>query len=141
MGTKDPTLAANKWRDNLSAAAPSIKAGVQGVQVSPGSLAAAQVDVWVANTMAAKDKWKTRVQVPLADWQDKMINLGIPRIAQGAAENVGKMAAFLTSFIPHVERGVQQMRAQYPRGTIDQNIQRAVFIMRWNSEYKRPAGG
>lgn len=141
MGTKDPTLAANKWRDNLSASAPSIKAGVQSVSVAPGALAAAQVDVWINNTMASKDKWKSRVQVPLQDWQTAMIELGIPRIATGAAQNVGKMATFLTSFLPHVERGVQQMRAQYPRGTIDQNIQRAVFIMRWNADYKRPAAG
>lgn len=141
MGTKDPTLAADKWATNLTASAPSIKAGVQSVQVAPGQLAAAQVDVWVANTMASKDKWKSRVQVPLADWQDKMITLGIPRIADGAQKNKAKMATFLTSFIPHVERGVQQMRAQYPRGTIEQNIARAVFIMRWNADFKRPSGG
>lgn len=141
MAKTDPTAAANKWRDHLSAAAPDIKAGVQAVTVAPGQLAAAQADVWIANIMASKEKWKTRVQVPLGEWQDKMINLGIPRIATGASENVGKMATFLTSFLPHVERGVAQMRANYPRGTIDQNIARAVFIMRWNSDYKRPAGG
>jgi hypothetical protein len=141
MGTKDPNLAADKWAQNLANAAPSIKAGVAAVTVAPGQLAAAQVDVWIANTMAAKDKWAKRVgAVPLAEWQDKMTTLGISRIADGAQKAKPKMAAFLASFLPYVERGVVQMRSQYPRGTVEQNIARAVFIMRWNNAYQRPAG-
>lgn len=138
---KDPTLSGQKWKDNLIASAPSIKAGVMAVTVAPGQLAAAQADVWIQNTTAAKQKWIDRVKVPLDVWQSATIDKGIQRIQQGATTAQPKMVAFLTNFLPHVERGVQQMRAQLPRGGIEQNIARAVFMMRWNATYTRPAGG
>lgn len=138
---KDPTLSAQKWATNLVASAPSIKAGVQAVTVSPGQLAAAQADVWLANLQASRQKWIDRVKVPLDVWQSATIDKGIPRIQGGANAAIPKVQQFLTTFLPHVERGVQQMRSQIPRGSIEQNIQRAVFMMRWNATYNRPAGG
>lgn len=129
---------AAKWRDRLSGATTEITNGVNGVQTAPGQLAAAQVDVWVANTTAARDKWKNNTaRVSLEDWRSKMINVGIPRIATGAAANVGKVQAFMAEFLPFLDRGVAQIRASNPRGSLENNIQRAVAMMRYNATFKR----
>lgn len=137
-GTADQIAA--KWRDRLSGATTEITNGVNAVNTAPGQLAAAQVDVWLANTQAARDKWRTNVaRVSLEDWRTKMINVGIPRVAQGASANVGKVQAFMTEFLPFLDRGVAQIRSQYPRGTLEQNINRATQMMRYNATFKRGA--
>jgi transketolase len=141
MARGTPDQVAQKWRDRLSGATTEITQGVNNVSVSPGQLAAAQADVWVANTTASRDKWKARTAaVTLEEWRNKMITVGIPRVASGAQANVGKVQAFLADFLPFQDRITAQVRSM-PRGTLEQNIARATQQMRLTAGYKRGANG
>lgn len=139
MARVDPTTAATKWATRLSASTNDIKAGVERVTVAPGQAAARQADVWLLRVQAAKDKWKRNVAaVSLADWQNKMITVGIGRIGSGASANQGKVQSFMTSFLPHVDAGVAKVKAM-PNATLDDRINRAVAMIRHNATYTKPA--
>lgn len=135
---KDAATIATRWANNLGASTQKITEGVDAVTVSPGTLAARQVDVWANNTMASKDKFRRNVgRVQLGDWQSAMKIKGIGRIQQGATEAIPKMQNFLTSFLPHVEAGV---RALPPRGNLAANINRAVAMINHNAKFVMPGG-
>ena len=142
MPAATPQQAAQNWANNLSAATARVKSGVQSVSTSPTQLAANAVDRQVAGVQAAAASGKTQralQAVSLADWQNAMINKGIPRIASGAQAAIPKMTNFLNQFIPYVQAGVQQL-SQMPRGDIEQNIARATFMMRYNAGFKYNKG-
>lgn len=131
------TQAAQKWSRNLSAAGEDIKNGVNGVQVSPGVLAARQVEKWFANVTASKDKWASRVgKVQLADWQQAMITVGVPRIAQGAAAKQGNYESFANEFYPFLDRVTAATR-QLPSTTLEDRLNRMVTQARGVSQFKR----
>lgn len=136
---KNVTDVVNKWANNLAAATTSIQQGVQQVTTSPTQLAAANPNAYLAGVQkaVASGKWQAALQkVSLADWQNAMIQKGVPRIASGAAAAKPKMAAFMTQFLPYLQQGVQNLQTM-PRGTLDQNIQRAVAMMQWNAQFKK----
>lgn len=136
---KDPVSIAKKWAGNLSAATQAIQQGVQAVTTSPTQSAAAQSNAYLAGVQRAVStgKWQAGLQrVTLQDWQQAMIQKGIPRIGSGATQAVPKFTAFMQQFLPYVQQGLQQLASQ-PRGTLDQNIQRAVFMMNWNAQFRR----
>jgi hypothetical protein len=133
MATRDPNAVAQEWAQHLSAATQKIQAGVQSVQVAPGQAAARQRQAWLQNIQAAADKWARNVaSVSLQDWQQDMVNKGIPRIGQGAQAAQPKFAAFMSRLLPYIDAGVRQLP---PRGTLDQNINRAVTFMRYMSQF------
>ena len=137
MARVTATQGADKWARNLGAATEDIKNGVNGVTVSPGVLAARNADAWLQNTIASKDKWVSRVgAVDVNDWKDKMINVGIPRVASGASANKPKMEAFLTDFLPFLDRVTATTKAM-PNTTLDDRINRMVSQVRGVSAYKR----
>ena len=132
-----PQSIKDKWLRNIQTATPDIQAGIQRVQTAPGVAAAAQVDVWQNNTVAARDKWKRKTAaVSLPDWQASAL-AGVPRIAQGAQAKQGKMEAHLTNFIPHLEAGQQKLKAM-PRGSFEQNLARMIEMARHNKAYRAP---
>ena len=136
---KNPQDVANKWANNIAQATDSIRQGVQAVTTAPTQLAAQAQDRYIAGVQRAVStgKWQAGLQkVSLADWQNAMINKGIPRIGSGAAAAKTKFASFMTQFLPYVQQGVQQLQTM-PRGTLDQNIQRAVFMMNHNAQFQR----
>lgn len=129
--------ASTKWKDRLSAATQQITDGVNRVTVAPGQKAAAQADLWIRKVTDSKDKWKRRVgAVTLPEWQQAMTQKGIPRIAQGAAANQGKMTSFMTEFLPHLDRGVAIVDSM-PKGSIEDSINRAATMIRHNADFKR----
>lgn len=131
--TLTPQQIADKWATNLSNSTASITAGVNGVTVAPGQKAAAAADFWLSQTIASKQRFITNVgAVTLPDWKDKMITVGIPRIATGASANKPKMVAFMTRFLPYVKAGVDSLP---PRGDLATNIQRAVAMMQHNAAF------
>lgn len=131
----DPSAVANKWSQRLSASGQAITDGVNAVQKAPGQAAAAQVDVWLTNLQASRDKWVRNVSaVSLQSWQQAMLTKGVPRIATGAQAAVPKMTAFMAQWLPYEQSGRNSLP---PRGTIQQNIQRAVAMMQYNANFQR----
>lgn len=136
MAQKDPNLVARKWTANLSGSTESITNGVNAVTVAPGDKAAAAKDLWVRKTTASADKWADRVRVPLDQWRTAMLQKGLPRVASGAQAAEPKMAAFMSEFLPHVERVAQQVRSM-PKGSIEDGIARASAQIRGNAQFRR----
>jgi hypothetical protein len=126
-----------KWVSRLQGATTEITNGVNNVTVAPGQLAAAQSQKWLQNVQAAAEKWKRNVgAVSLEQWRMYMLNVGVPRISQGANAKQAKYGAFAQQFFPHLEAGIQKVRGM-PSTTLDDNIQRAVAMMRHNASFKR----
>jgi hypothetical protein len=135
----DPTAATAKWVANLSAAGPSITAGVNAVTVAPGASAAKAVTTWLARVQASAPKWQKNVgAVTLQEWQTAMLDKGVPRIASGAQAAQGKYAAFATSFFPYLAQGVAKVKAM-PKTDLSSSIARAVAMIQHNAAYQKPA--
>lgn len=131
------TDAAAKWLANLSAASGRMQTGAMGVTKAPGLAAAAAADKWLAKVTAAKAKFAARVQsVSLQDWQNAYINVGIPRVAQGAQAKQGKVQAFFDEFLPYLQRGMATID-NMPSVTLEDGIARASAMIRYNAKFKR----
>jgi hypothetical protein len=130
-----PDQIASKWSSRLAQSGDQIKAGVQGVNVAPGQLAARQRNVWQQNLIAAADKWASRVAaVSLAEWQQDMLNKGVPRIASGAQAAQPKFAQFMGQLLPYIESGRANLP---PRGDLEANINRLTSFVRYMSQFRR----
>lgn len=131
------TDATAKWLANLSAASGRMQSGAMGVTKAPGIAAAAAADKWLAKVTAAKAKFAARVQsVSLQDWQNSYINVGIPRVAQGAQAKQGKVQAFFDEFLPYLQRGMATID-NMPSVTLEDGIARASAMIRYNAKFKR----
>lgn len=114
-------------------------AGAQAVTKAPGLAAAAAADKWLQRVTASKAKFATNVAaVSLQSWQNSFINIGVPRVAQGAQAKQDKVTAFMDQFLPYLSRGVAQID-QMPSTTIEDGIARATAMIRYNSKFKRNA--
>lgn len=126
---------AQKWASRLGSATTTIKQGVMAVQMSPGAAAARQADVWVQNTTAAKAKFqRNAAAVSLQDWQTATIDKGVARVGPGATAAVPKMAQVMGTLLPFIDRLKGSLP---PRGTTDQNINRAVQFMKGMTAYSK----
>ena len=135
----DATAVADRWASQLGGATEKIKAGVLGVTVSPGALAARQADVWAANTAAAKDKFRRKsAGTSLAEWQRLTIDKGLQRIGSGAQDAKVNFAQFMTNFLPFVAASVAALP---PRGNLDANINRMTQHVRKMATYQGPPAG
>lgn len=135
---KNAADVANKWATNLASSTQAIQQGVQAVTTAPTQLAAQNLNAYLAgvNHAVSSGKMANALQkVSLPDWQNAMIQKGIPRIASGAQAAKPKMQQFMQSFLPYVAQGVQQLNSTTPRGSLQQNIQRAVQMMQWNAAF------
>lgn len=132
MAQTPDQIAAN-WASRLAGSTQKITDGINGVTVAPGVAAARQKDVWLQNTQAAQAKWARNVAaVSLQDWQQMTVSKGVPRIASGAQAAQPKFQSFMAKFLPYVMSGKASLP---PRGTLDQNINRAVAMMRHNAKF------
>lgn len=126
-----------KWVANLSAATERMTAGAQAVQTAPGQAAAAAADKWLARVTQAKQKFATNVAaVSLQSWQNSYINIGIPRVAQGAQAKQAKVQSFMDQFLPYLQNGVAQID-KMPSTTLQDGIARATAMITYNSKFKR----
>jgi hypothetical protein len=131
------TDATAKWLANLSAASGRMQSGAMGVTKPPGQAAAAAADKWLAKVTQAKAKFAARVSsVSLQDWQNAYINVGIPRVAQGAQAKQSKVQAFFDEFLPYLQRGMSTIDAM-PSVTLEDGIARASAMIRYNAKFKR----
>ena len=140
MARMDPTSATAKWVTNLSNSTQSITDGVNSVTTAPGQAAARQVQTWLARIQASAQKWATNTAaVSLQEWQQSMIQTGIPRIAQGAQAKQGKYQAFATKFFPYLATGVAQVKAM-PKVTLQDGINRATAMIQHNAKFSNKSG-
>lgn len=122
------TQIASNWATKMAASVTRIKTGVQAVKTAPGVAAAAAATTWLQNTQAAKTKFKKNVaSVSLAAWQTDFITKGLPRIASGATAAEPKVAAFMTAWIPFLQRTVPTLPA---RGNFTQNLARSAAMIK-----------
>lgn len=132
-------MATAKWLQNLSAATDRMTQGANAVQKAPGLAAAAAADKWLAKVTASKAKFASRVgSVSLQSWQQSYINVGIPRVAQGATAKQGKVTAFMDQFLPYLATGLQQID-NMPNTTLEDGIARATAMIRYNAKFQRTA--
>lgn len=139
MSLASPSTIAKKWQRNLQGATETIKEGVSRVTENPAELAIQSKQQWIdgLNRAAAEGKYERGLQrVTLQGWKDAMINKGLQRLSAGVAGALPKMEAFISEVSPHIESGVQQLRAM-PRGSLEQNIQRSVFMQMHMSKFRR----
>jgi len=131
----DPASATAKWVSNLSGATQHITAGVNSVTVAPGQRAAQQASYWLQRVQQSQQKWAARVAaVSLSEWQQAMINIGIPRIATGAQQKQAKYEAFAQKFFPYLAQGVAKVRAM-PKNSLADSIARATAMIQHNAQY------
>lgn len=136
--TQSSSAIASKWAKNLAAATSSITAGVNSVTSSPTHKAAARAQAYadgVQRAVSSGKYAKKLMAVSLSDWQQAMIQKGVPRIAQGANAAVPKFDSFMSKFAPHLA-ALQSKLAAVPRGDINQNIERARIAILHNAEFK-----
>lgn len=136
---KNATEAAAKWARNMGAAGETIRAGVLAVTQSPTQAAAANAAGYVSGVQRAVEsgKWQAGLNsVSLPDWQRATIDVGLQRLQTGAAKAKDKVKAFLDEWLPWEEQGKAAL-ASTPRGGLEQNMQRALIMMRHNAAFRR----
>ena len=117
-----------------------MQAGAMAVQTAPGSLAAAAADKWLAKLQASKQKFINNVgAVSLSQWQQAYVNIGIPRVAQGAQAKQGKVQNFMSQFLPYLQAGSATID-KMPTNTLEDGIAKASAQIRYNAKFVRNAG-
>lgn len=132
-------VAAANWKSGMAGAGQKMQAGVDAVQEAPSQAAIRAIPRYLEGVNRAVSDGKLERglnRVSLQDWKTAMKTKGIQRIASGAAAAEGKMASFLAEFLPYQEQGVQALKSM-PRGDLQQNIQRAVFMMEHAAKFVR----
>src|SRR6266566_1269071 len=136
-----PQQATAKWLTGLSGANDRMKQGALNLQTSPGQLAAAAADKWLARVTAAKPKFVANSQaVTLAQWQAAYINTGLPRVTQGAQDKQAKYTNAMGRFFNYMNKGLQTIE-KMPNNTIEDAVQRAGAMIRWNAKYIKGNSG
>lgn len=130
-----PQQATAKWLTGLSGANERMKQGALNVQQAPGELAAQAADKWLARVTAAKPKFIANSRaVSKESWQNSYINVGLPRVTQGAQDKQAKYTNAMASFFNYMNQGLQTID-KMPKNTIEDSIQRAAAMIRWNAKY------
>lgn len=130
-----PQQATAKWLTGISGANERMKQGALNVQTAPGQLAAAAADKWLAKVTAAKPKFIANSKaISLQDWQNAYINTGLPRVTQGAQDKQAKYTNAMGPFFNYMNQGLQAID-KMPNNTIEDAVQRAGAMIRWNAKY------
>lgn len=126
-----------KWLSGMQGASDRMKSGAMAVQTAPGVKAAQAADKWLAKVTQAKAKYAANVSaVSLQSWQNSYVNIGIPRVAQGAQQKQDKVAAFHDQFLPYLAAGLQTID-KMPSTTLEDGIARATAMIRYNAKFQR----
>lgn len=136
MGKLDnPTATTAKWVSAMQGAGTAYADGIDGVQTSPGQLAAAASAKYLARVQANVGKFeRNSVSVQLADWKNLAKTKGAPRLGSGAAAAQSKVQAFQTSFFAYLKAGQATIDGM-ATDTIDQALAKANAQARYNAAY------
>lgn len=128
MAKINSTEFAEKWARRISAAVSDVQAGVQRVSEAPGVAAARQSKKWVAKMSDPRThaKWQRNVAaIPLETWKSQMINVGAGRIPAGADAARGKVEAFASQLLAHIDAGLSKIQGM-PSVTLEDSKARMV---------------
>lgn len=138
---KDATQVANKWKTNLTAAVPMIKASIQALQVNPMMKAAQNGAAYVqgVNDAYNSGRWQAGLaRVDFQDWKNKTAEIGTQRIASGATAAQPKMVQFLSQLLPYTE-SVKAQIAGMPNATKEERMARMITNFEKMSAFKYTA--
>jgi hypothetical protein len=136
---KTAAMVAKKWSTNLSNSTPQMQAGAQGVTTAPTQLAAANSAGYLQGVQNAVNsgRWQSALQsVTLGQWQQAYISKGIPRVQQAAVTDAPKVQTAFGPLLSYIYAARDAINASQPRGTLQQNVQRAVQMISKMAEYK-----
>lgn len=108
---KNSAMIAEKWARGMQGATQSMKDGIAGVTEAPGVKAAAAADKYAAGVAEAVSSGRYAANsraVSLADWQQAMLNKGIPRVASGVTAAKPAVQRYLDIALPIAEQSKQQ---------------------------------
>ena len=128
-----------KHARRLKASVEDIRRGIDRVTENPAEKAIAKQDKMLANlTRSVSDgKWAAGLKrVTLEEWKRKARDIGVNRIAAGIDGAKDKVTAFAEVLLPHIDRGMDKIKAM-PDVTLDDNINRMTSFIRHMSEFKR----
>lgn len=131
--------ATSKWSTNLKGATTYIRDGVERVTTSPTEKAASKADKMLAGVQKAVQdgKWQAGLRrVSLEDWKRATVDKGIGRIAAGVDGATTKMTNFFSEVLPHIDRGVEKVKAM-PDLTLEDSINRSATFIRHMADFKR----
>lgn len=117
---------ADKWGRRTKAATEDMRRGVLNTTQAPGAAAAKQVALMKQNLVRSLEDgtWERAVSaVSLQEWQDKMIEKGVPRIAAGIDSAMTKQVAMAEQLLADVDSVVNEVN-KTPRGDLETNINR-----------------
>lgn len=125
---KTAAAANARWLSGMNGAQQAYTDGVNAVTTPPGQAAANAAPLWLANTTAAVDRYRTNsAAVPIGDWKTATTTKGAPRLASGAQAAQGKQLSFMTKYLAWAGQTVQSLPA---RGNFDTNMTRADSFIR-----------
>lgn len=140
MGVKlTPAEAREKHARRLKGALADMERGIRAVTEAPGAKAAKHSDKWLARLTApeTKAKWERRIGgVPLAEWQEKFISKGLPRVPAGvdaAADKIEKFYDELFAFQDGLKAKVEAM----PDLTLEDSVNRSAAWIRGMAKFER----
>ena len=134
-----PEQFAEKHNRRTKAALEDMKAGIENVTVSPTEKAAAKQEKMRQRLLEALEngKWANGLKrVSLEEWKQKMIELGLNRVASGLDANKKKVEEFAAQLLPHIEAG-QKLIEKMPDVTLEDSINRMTAFIRHMSKFQR----
>jgi len=128
-----------KHARRLSAAIPDVQKGIDRVTVNPCEQAAAKQDKMLTNLTAAitDGTWAAGLRrVTLEEWKKKARDIGTGRITPGIIAAKEKVIAFAEQLLPHIDKGVADIK-KMPDISLEDNINRCTTFIRHMAGFKR----
>jgi len=136
MPIKSAQSITQKWKNGVSGAGTAWADGINAITDNPMAKAADKKSTWLQRITASADKWERKLRaVDFGTWKRQTVAVGQSNYVNGANKGEPKYLAFIGLFISHLTDGINQLK-QMPNGSLDERIQRAVFMMRHNNKFK-----
>lgn len=135
----DAATGYQRWKDRLSSATKQIQDGVNAVDQAPTALAAAKQAKMRAGIIEAIDsgRWAAALKaVTLDQWKTRMVNVGVPRIAQGADQAQAKVEKFFQELYTFEDSLLAKINTMSDT-TLQDRINKAVSWMQGMSKFKK----
>ena len=131
--------AAENYASGLSNSVDKIARGVDRVNEAPGIRAAAKKEKWKAGIDRAYQNgtWARNVaRVSVEEWRKAFKEKGLNAISSGAQFAIPKMASFFDQFLPHLQKGMDEV-SKMPDLTLEDKIARMTKMVRHNASFRR----